>query len=493
MSSQGPKQPPITDLNKTVLIARASELLTPTTLSPQKPKASHRLSHLQALEDRLRPDKTQEPTQEEIAAVQSRSEKQTLNLDHARNRNIAFAAKQAQVAGFLDTIRKHITDQKLTPQNVTNAMEVLLKQFDDRAAARKMAVELAESDELAASEVARLEKEPAPSPTAPVAASSNQTTPTMVPSPLEVAKGKATAAKTAAEKAKLAAEKPTDILAEEEGAFRAFVAHTQSHRVLMEAIVFELQFGKKDEELTAADDEVASAAWESVLAGKKARLADVERAGGRLAGIQARVADWNSKMPKALSSAEMVSRDRIVPYEEGESQQQRKERLRQVAGYEPRTEQIAVKAVARDKALKESGASLSLAKQPHELSDEWRAEFEDLGIKPIPKNKQNLFGAFYRTATGIQMWKTIFEDTPTSTKHKPPRRAMLDEGAPAAFPERKEFASKALVPGLERHLKMGVKEGYLVGQKSKATDTYQVAEDSDELNNLMANLKKLRI
>ncbi len=538
MSSQGPTQPPITDLNKTVLIARTSGLLKTPTPSPQDPRASHRLSHVQALEDHLRPDKTQEPTPEEIAALQSRSQKQTLNLNQAHNRNMAFAAKQAQVAGFLDNIRKHITDPKLTPQNVTNAMQVLLKQFDDKAVARKMAVELAEREELPKKEVARLEKEEAAAATEAdaaaaavataataaeaaaastptVAASSDQTTP-VLQSPLEIAREKATAAASATKvvqsslkiareiataaasattKAKNTAEKATDILAEEEGAFRAFVAHTQFRRAFLDAIVYELQFKRKDAELTTADLEVAEAHWKPIADGNQQRLKDVDRSGGRYAGIETRVSDWWSVIPKALTDEQMAQRNSMEPYipEQPESIDKRKERQRQQAGYEPIRVRNRAQGVAQHKGQKASGASLSLAKHPHELPNVIRDEMERIGIKSTPKNKQALGTAIYNVISRSDHWNTIFEDKTTPGNPIPPRRVMLDDNAPLDFPSRKLHAIKALVPGLERHLKMGCKLELLVGQKSKSTDVYQKAEDNAELNSMVEQLKKLRI
>ncbi len=543
MSSQGPTRPTPSSVHQAALRALTNHLLN-------HPLEQNRLHHIQALDDVLRPDKNQAATSEVTTALTTRAQKQALNLDQALNRNIAFEEKQAQIAGFLTTIRQHISEPKITTQHVVNAMQALLKQFDDKALALKKAVMLTERAELAASELARIQKEsaavttttassssspdsnssldssstpntssspnsssPPDSSSTPNTSSSPDSSSTPNPSstpdssttpssssaspsiPLSNAQSNTQKTQAAAAEAKSIAEKPTDIFAHHEGLFRAFVAHTLRHRAILEAITFELQFHRQDTELTKEDHEVALAAWEPILAGKANRLADVERSGGRYTGIQTRVAEWNRIAPIPLSDEQMEVRKQLIPYipEQEEPIEKRHERLSKIAGYGPSTKQLQDKAVAKNLGLKSSGAALSLAKQLHELDDPRRAEFETLGIKPIPKNKQTFVGAFIRTATGSQMWSTIFEDTPTPETPNPPRRTMLEEGIPLAFPERKALAMKALLPGLERHLKIGSKTGYLVGKKTKPTDAYLPIEDSAELNHLMENLKKIRL
>lgn len=512
MSSQGPTRPTLSNLHQAALRTMTEYLLNYP--DPKQPENEHRLTHVQALDDHLRPDKTQDKTLETTTALKARAQKQALTLDQAFNRNSAFEEKQAQIAGFLTIIRRHISEPKITTQHVINAMQALLKQFDDKAAALKNAVILTEKAELAASELARIQNETAAVTTTTASSSSspNESSPpnssstpdsSSAPSsssaslstPLSDAQSNAQKTQAEAAQAKSIAEKPTDIFAPHEGLFRAFVAHTLRHRAILEAITAELQFHRQDTELTKEDHEIAITAWETILAGKANRLVDVERSGGRYTGIQARVAEWNRIAPVPLSDAQMAVRKQIVPYmpEQEEPIEKRQERLSKIAGYGPSTKQLQDKAVARNLGLKASGAALSLAKQLHELDDPRRAEFEKLGIKPIPKNKQTFVGAFIRTATGSQMWNTIFEDTPTPETPNPPRHTMLEAGTPLAFPDRKALATKALLPGLERHLKMGSKADYLVGKKTKPTDTYLPAEDSAELNSLMENLKKIRL
>ncbi|MGE3320468.1 MAG: hypothetical protein AB7I18_14355, partial [Candidatus Berkiella sp.] len=152
-----------------------------------------------------------------------------------------------------------------------------------------------------------------------------------------------------------------------------------------------------------------------------------------------------------------------------------------------------------------------LAKTLHELDEALREEFEQLGIKQIPKNKQSKAAASWNYVAGKEVRNTDFESrnpqVPASNialvdgKPAPLTRAMLDPEPlkhaprepgkdplpmPLAYPPRRDYCKAALVPQLQRHLELGIERGYLVGRVKKvAEDKYlTVNELSDHFNKM---------
>jgi hypothetical protein len=456
-----------------------------------KPKADNQLNHVQALREHVQgfvPDKELSAT--EVARVELRAKAQARDLIEADSLDYSFNQKKALYESFLKVVESKIVEPKITPELTKATLLSLKAQFETKAKARENAVILTIKIEQANLDIARLEKEAA-SAVAPVPSSS----------PAKSSIDQVPIAKTALEglKKELAeaitnAEKATDISFEFRDAFGAFVDHVLSQKIkVLPRIVHELQFGKPDDKLAQADIDAALDPWKSIADGKAKRLAEVEKKGGKFTGIQARVAEWFKVIPKSQSSDEIAFREKIHPYTDKEDKTIRDERIRLISGLPFRRKQLDDKAVARDKGARAKQKASPVAKQLHELDDDYRREFENLGIKPYPKDLQNPLAAVYRAATGAECWNTEFEEKPSPKSPTPPRKVMLDEGAPLAFPERKQLYSKTLAPLLDRHLKMGVKDGLLVGHKTKATDDYWKAAEDKEVDLLMDTLKKLKI
>ncbi|MCS5711103.1 hypothetical protein [Candidatus Berkiella aquae] len=448
----------------------------------------NRLYHLEALAERLK-NGNEALEEGEQAELYEAAEQLARNISSFELKDIEFKEKQAIIQGFLKTIRSHISEPILTPGLVIQTMLKLQAQFAEKAEARKQAVELAGTVELAKHDIARLEKLSQPSTSnASEASTSNASEPST--SPLAIAKESLAALERTAQEAKELAEKPTAIPLRYQGLYNGFVKEMLNprHSKRLEAITYQLQFAniQEAETLKETDMLAASASWDATMKGRKARLADVASRGKAFTGIVERVEEWNAKMPKALSSEEMLRRDAILPYEEGELKERREERLRHVSGFEPRRAQLEKMAVAKDKATRRR--THPIAKDLHELDDHLRQEFEDLGIKRIPNNKQHMVGVLLRG--GADVWNVDFE-YPQYLEHLDPKphRAMLDDQAPVAFPERKAHYKKALVPGLERHLQLGAKEGYFVGQKGQYWKPSEEDHSLDALTEKLGHLK----
>ncbi len=474
MSKPGPER----TIKETIDFLRshvAKQLLT-------KPNVDNRLNHVQALREQI--EGSPESKDERL---QARATKQASDLIEAGSLDYRFAQKKALYEHFMDVVRNKIVEPKITPEIAKTALLSLKAQFEIQAKARDLAANLTIRIEQATLDVARAEKEAAAAP-APAASSSPAK-----PSIDHVAIAKAALEGLTKElaEAKALAEKPTDIAMEHRDAFLTFVNHAQN---VLPFIIQELQFGKPDDKLTQADIDAGLALYKPIADGKTTRLADVEKKGGKNTGIQARVAEWSKIIPKDLTTEEWTERVANRPYIEDETKATREERIRLISGLPFRRAQLDAKAVARDKSTRAKQIAAPVAKQLHELDDERRREFERLGIKPYSKKDQNPLAAVWRAATGAECWNTDFEDRSAPKSPSPPRRMMLDEGAPVAFPERKEMYSRTLSPLLERHLKIGVKDGLLVGKKTKETDEYwKPAAEDKEIDQLMVTFGKLKI
>lgn len=490
MSNQGPEaaKPEHKEVSLKKLIELSRNRLFKRLIDlPEVPNQQH---HVQALKDKLRESYAQgeELRPEDKSRLELRAKAQASNLMKAESLDYSFAEKKALYESFINVIRSKLVEQKITAETVKATLLALQGQFEIKAKARGLAVTVTAQIEQTKLDIARLERELAEKPV-----ESSSSSPSKPPLDyLAIAKSALEAQRRDLQEAKMMAEKATDIDMQYRDAFITFVSHALKPSILP-IIVDEVHFAKPDQHLTQDDIDAAMEPWKAIAEGRAARLADVEKNGGKFAGIQARVADWYNIMPKAQSSEEMSLREKIHPYTAEEEKSLRDERIRLISGLPFRREQLDAKAVARDKGSRKKQIAAPVAKQLHELNDEHRREFEKLGIKPYPKNQQSVIGAIYRTATGSECRNTEFEDKPTPKSPNPPRRVMLDEGAPLLFPERKQLATKTLSPLLDRHLQLGANKGYLVGQKTKQSDEYRKASDDEALDAVMQTLSKLKI
>lgn len=489
-TSSSAKTLPIQDIYQSFHAALTRHLLN------QDPE-SNRLTQVQALRERLKTE-GQELTTDDQEKIIARAQQQASSLIEAQSLEKSFAETQRVVNLFLEVIRKNMNAPNvvITPENVKLQLTTLLTQFDLKARARSLAVALNDRLTQLNLDIARLEVEKPVSASAP--ASSNA-----VPAPnqLEVAKAAKTQLEKDLEAAIADAQKPTDIRAELRDSFIAFAKHTTNVDKLLQAITYEVQFPTTDANPTDAQIDVSNTRWQAVEMKRQNRLLDVEKNGGSFSGIRARVADWNAKIPVALSSKEMAARDAILPYRgEEETPENRQERIKQVSGLPFRREQMDQKAVARNSGSKKNQHVAPVAKQLHELDDDYRSEFETLGIKPYPKNKQRVLGAVFRTFTGAECWNEQFEEEQVAPKSpNPPRRTSMETGqdgtppVPIAYPPRRAHYTAALTPQLQRHLQLGANSGQLVGRWVKKGDKYSEKIETPEMLELTAKLAKVKI
>lgn len=463
-------------------------------LHNKKPE-SNELTHVQALHQRLAED-GQDLTRDDFAKIAASAAQQAGLLIEAGSLNRSFAETQRQVNIFLEVIRKNLNSPEalITPELVKTQLTTLLTQFEAKALARSYAVTLSDKLHRTMQDIARLEAE---KPVAASAPASSNAAP--APNLLEIAKAAKIQLEKDLQKAISDAEKNTDIPAELRDSFIAFAKHTTSNDRILQAITYEIQFPSTQSIPTAAQVDVSNARWQAIEAGRKARLLDVDKSGGKFAGIRARVESWNAKMPVALSSEEMAHRDAIVPYQEGETPDDREERIKQVAGQPYRRTQIEQKAVAKDSGSKKNQKVAPVAKQLHELDDEHRREFERLGIKSLPKNQQSVAGAIFRSVIGAECWNEQFEEPVSPKSPNPPRRTSMEthteEGVPVphAFPPRKAFYTAALTPLLQRHLQLGANSGDLVGRWVKKGDAYSEKVETPDMVELTKKLARVKI
>ncbi len=403
-------------------------------LHNKKPEPNQ-LTHVQALHQRLldqRLDNTRDLTRDDFAQIDERAKQQARLLIEAGSLNRSFAETQRQVNIFLEVIRRNLKSPEahITPDILKTQLSALIMQFELKARARSYAVALSEKLNQIKIDIMHLEAEKPISATTP---SSSNAVP--APSLLEVARTAQVQIEKDLESAIADANKPTDIPAELRDSFIAFAKHATTVDKILQAITYEIQFPSTKSAPTPAQLEASQARWQTVEAGRKARLVDVDRSGGRFAGIRARVESWNAKMPTALSSEEMAERDSITPYVEGEMPEDRQARIKEVSGLPFRRLQMDQKAVAKDSGSRRNQQATPVAKQLHELDDEYRREFEKLGIKSLPKNQQSVLGAVFRSVTGAEYWNEQFEDEPAEPKSpNPPRRTSMEADVPKAFP-----------------------------------------------------------
>ncbi|HRE31572.1 MAG TPA: hypothetical protein PLD88_06300, partial [Candidatus Berkiella sp.] len=317
----------------------------------------NRLHYLEALRQRLM-DGKESLTEEDELYLTDAAEKLAQNISSFELQDTKFKEKQDIIQGFLKTIRANISEPILTTSLVIQTMLKLQAQFTEKAEARKNAVILAEKLAFA-KEMAAKEKPQLSSSSSSESSSNSQSSGTPLPSSevFPIA-----ALEKDAQSAKELAEKPTAIPLRYQGLYNGFVQEmlNPGHSKRLDAITYQLQFANIDQELMSdknsplkkADMLAASEQWDTIVKGRKARLADIDSKGKAFSGIVKRVNDWNAKMPEALSSEEIKHRETLVSYipEESENIGKREARLREVSGYKPRREQLAKMAVARDKA-----------------------------------------------------------------------------------------------------------------------------------------------
>lgn len=476
----------------------------------KRPDVPNRLNSVQALRERLAPDA------DHADMLTHHASEQALLLSGAKVLEAKFKAKQNLYEYFIAIVRSKIAEPKITPEHIKGALLALKQQFFDKDQARQAAMVAQQKVDIATKEVQRLEAEAAKA--SPAASSANpapnqtssaSTKPAI--SPLEIAKSALESLKKAAEEANTAAQKQTDIPMMHKDAFITFVTHALH---VLPFMVQELQFGKPDDKLTKADCEAATLSpiptkkrdkvtarlakyepWKSAFDDKTTRTGEVKGAAFR--DLPTRVQQWfNPKeLPRAMSTEEMHIRKQIGRHlQEGqdiedisdiiaETPKQRKVRRELIDGF--RKDQIKEMAVAQSKAPKNKLKTAPVAKQPHEVEDSLRAEFKELGIKPYSYDEQSAVGMLVR----------VGGDCYEEFANADPRSFALDEGAPRKFPERRDLAKKTLTPALQRHLELGVKKGYLVGEiKDVTKDKYwEPVKDSDEMTAVISRLGAIKI
>ncbi len=481
-------------------------------------------------------------------------EAQALNLSKYATLNESHENSQALIENFLKIIKGKLKDPILTPDNVKKTLQLLKSQLEqlpkDRSLMRELTIrlelkrkELATVKAQAEKDAAEKAKKPSEA-TAPNAGSAPAAKQPAVPAltPVEATEAALTVVEKSLEDVKLLISQNSVVKFQLEGAYGAFLNFAlginplarppKSNPIkgestsILQAITYELQFGKqkvastpdqvkallteKEDDTALANKAAADALWKPIKDGRAKRLEEVEKKGGIFAGIQARVADWNQSMPKALRTEEMAVRDAMTPYKEGETKETRQERERYVSGYEPRTQQIREKAVAVKLATRKADR-MKTEKDLHEADG--RAEFEDLGMKLIPKGKRSFYGLLgadsYRTSFEVQDptdpdYKRVARNSldPVTLdglpERKPEDREKLPETRYAPFPDRKKQQATALTPALQRHLQLGANNGLLVGKKEKPDDKYWEAKPqeplpSDSMTELVAGLGKMTL
>ncbi|MGE3320045.1 MAG: hypothetical protein AB7I18_12195, partial [Candidatus Berkiella sp.] len=333
----------------------------------------------------------------------------------------AFEQKRQIIREFILVVRSKIAEPIVTPALVRYTLTTLKEQFDNKHKARPLVVSSAEKVAIIENEIARLESQPKGEEPAKVADAASKTANT---DPLEIAKAALLAAKKEASDALALYEKPTDINPEHESFFMGFVHHVLNPKTKqLEAVTHEVQFCRPEVK-GEAEEAITTELLNKARASRASRLKDVDT--GVLTGIQVRVAGWNEQMPKALSTQEWQEREQQTPYtptpesgpvvaEDPEQrkilQEQRAKEIRSLGPVADLNKQKWAVRLKEQEALRIAKQQLEaararikdpdekaklklmdfhpLAKTLHELDEALREEFEQLGIKQIPKNKQS--------------------------------------------------------------------------------------------------------
>lgn len=425
---------------------------------------------------------------------------------------------------FLETIRGKIKEPVVTALAVQTAIKELKAQFTTMHKARMDAVTTAEKVRNTEQEIARLEKLPQ---SAPAVAVPPATGKPAVTSALDIAKAALIGLQKAALEAKTLAEKPTDIPAKYESAFMLFSKHN------LNGITDDVMFLT---ERPGYDAKITFPQWDKTLDERKERLKFIDA--GALAGITAKAEDWLKKAPPMLTTAQWQMRESKTPYlatqtgekVHDETKARRDKRREEIRSYDIVATQNAQKRVvevieeedilqatialnAARKAAKDDKERAKLrlidfqkfAKQPHELDDNIRQDFEDIGIKKIPKTKQSKIAAGFNFITGNDVWNTDFQarntDIPQHNlaldengKQVLLQRDVLEEGVPIPYLPRREHYKQMLTPALQRHLEMGVNMGYLAGKrKDLEKDKYWEPKRDAAMDQLIGSFDKVAI
>lgn len=549
MSTKGPSssnEGTIVEVPSTPIYSSYEEQLVEHLLNT--PHQDNRLSLIEALRNHQEDPLSEKQIMQRIAEQAS-----FISTHHDLTKK--YAKKGQIINEFIQVLRSKMPDTAVTPELVKTALLALKEQFESKARTRVLVVAAAEKVSVIENEIIRLEKEAKAAGNANSAASAANAAPLPNTTPLELARNTLETAKKALADTMALYKKPTDIHPDLESHFKAFVQHLfdPKHKMHLDVIVSRVQFCRPEAN-GKLEEAVAQERWKKVTDGRAKRLEDEDK--GVFSGIQAAVTYWNKNMPKALSTAQWQEREQQIPYvatQEGkavadEPRDKRDERRKQIRSLQfvsdlneekrvVRVKEAEAKASATSqlkaarKAAKDPMAAEKLrqidfhpiARRPHEAEDSLREEFEILGIKQIPGNKQykqSMASASWNYFRGNEVWNTDFESRnphvpltcvalvdgkpspltratfdPEPLKHAPREPGKDPLPAPKAYPPRRDYHKAALAPALQRHLELGVKKGYLVGRiKDVKTDKYwEPVKDSDEMTDVINRLGGMKI